>query len=171
MKKVFDVWVFDPIRLGQLKHCCHTYFVIAENSDSAEQAVRLEKELRKEHFVRVKASYKIDGDTPIVLNGGHISYYTKDQLARVRGEPARAPKPERRPTLSDKPLGTVQRNVLTSLAGSPYPSGGWMWDTPSGTVRILETLRMRCLVNLAGGNYTINKAGLSVLKATSTVAG
>lgn len=45
-----------------------------------------------------------------------------------------------------RPLGKVQKQVLHTLEifGS-YPAG-WVWRSPSGTVRILESLVKRGLV-------------------------
>ncbi len=64
-----------------------------------------------------------------------------------------------------RPLGSNQISVLRSLRDySPYP-GGWFWDNHSGTVRILESLVKRGLVDKKHPNprlravYTINDAG------------
>lgn len=72
-----------------------------------------------------------------------------------------------------RPLGTVQRNVLECLiqtgtgADCPYPSGGWQWTTPSETVRILESLRRRGLVeareSYTSTTYYITDAGRAEL--------
>lgn len=45
-------------------------------------------------------------------------------------------------------LGRVQEAVLRSLTvhGGWHDGCGWVWDTPSGTIRVLETLVKRGLV-------------------------
>ena len=47
-----------------------------------------------------------------------------------------------------KPLGETQRSVLRALAehGQWHVMCGWMWDTTSGTIRVLESLVRRGLV-------------------------
>lgn len=60
--------------------------------------------------------------------------------------------------MTTRPLGKTQIGVLRALAGRtdlsdrprPYPGGGWIWDTPSHTVRILESLTGRGLVDVTG---------------------
>jgi len=60
-------------------------------------------------------------------------------------------------------LGTTQQHVLNSLKEfGPYPGGGWLWDTPSNTMRILESLHRRHLVvkrshAYYGTQYTVIK--------------
>ena len=66
--------------------------------------------------------------------------------------------------LKDRPLGALQRHVLESVSQAPYPSGGWQWESPAGTVRILESLQERGLVALANdGEYSITSTGLALL--------
>ena len=48
-----------------------------------------------------------------------------------------------------KPLGKTQLYMMESLKESgSWSTGdcGWLWDTPSGTIRILESLVKRDLV-------------------------
>jgi len=50
-------------------------------------------------------------------------------------------------------LGTKQRDVLDSLKqhGSWYAGCGWLWDTTSGTRRVMESLVKRGLVAKTSG--------------------
>lgn len=56
------------------------------------------------------------------------------------------------------PMGETQREVLRSLAkpsrGFWYSGCGWLWDTPSGTRKIMETLLKRGLVTKTMVPYT-----------------
>lgn len=74
--------------------------------------------------------------------------------AREAGSPA-----ERTDTMerNDKNLGVNQQGVLRSLREhGPYrPGCGWLWDTPSGTVRILESLVRRGLVEKVDKVYRL----------------
>jgi hypothetical protein len=49
--------------------------------------------------------------------------------------------------MSAQPLGKKQKSILESLKGHKlyYPGCGWYWDTPSGTVKLLESLVKRGL--------------------------
>ena len=50
-----------------------------------------------------------------------------------------------------RPLGEIQRGVLATMVdvrrdGEWWPGCGWVWDTYSGTVRVLDSLCRRGLV-------------------------
>lgn len=51
-------------------------------------------------------------------------------------------------TPKPRPLGETQKAVLHALSQHQrwYPGCGWVWDTPSGTERILRGLERRGLV-------------------------
>lgn len=55
-----------------------------------------------------------------------------------------------------RPLGRVQFEVLRALVRHKYwyPHCGWLWGTPSGTQRILDSLVQRGLVVRDGNRYT-----------------
>jgi hypothetical protein len=97
--------------------------------------------------------------------------WTPAQLAQARGEPLPEAKPKKEPKLSTRPLGAAQRGVLEALKrnGGKWPAG-WVWDTESGTCRVLEGLAQRCLVDRVdrGPNvwplFTINANGLAELE-------
>ncbi len=75
-----------------------------------------------------------------------------------------------------RPLGVTQKYVLESLQrhGEWYPQCGWMWDTFSGTVKIMESLVKRGLVSSRTARlrpaspsfviYTLTDAGREVIK-------
>jgi hypothetical protein len=44
-----------------------------------------------------------------------------------------------------RPLGPVQRDVLAALVKHGSWPSAWVWDTTSGTVRVLDTLVKRGL--------------------------
>jgi len=50
--------------------------------------------------------------------------------------------------LGEKGLGSTQKDVLDSLRhyGKWFSGCGWVWDTPSGTERIMKSLVKRGLV-------------------------
>ena len=63
-------------------------------------------------------------------------------------------------------LGRAQRGVLECLTRSEWCTTGfnyWAWDTHSGTIKILESLRKRDLVNLDKGRYSITDKGRELL--------
>lgn len=67
--------------------------------------------------------------------------------------------------VSGRKLGETQRSVIHALDqhGAWQHPCGWVWDTPSGTVKILESLRRRGLVRTTKGVYTLTDAGRSYL--------
>ena len=79
----------------------------------------------------------------------------------------RADNPELGPALAR--LGTDQQGVLDSIARQPYPDGGWHWNGPTATVRLLDGLVKRGLVTKDdAGRYAATSAvskALSDLKA------
>lgn len=68
---------------------------------------------------------------------------------------------------SQRKLGNAQLHCLTFLGkGSTWRYGGingWLWDTSSGTQRILDKLVERGLAVCNDGNYSISDDGLSYL--------
>jgi DNA-binding PadR family transcriptional regulator len=69
-----------------------------------------------------------------------------------------------------KGLGRNQRGVLEGLLIHKRWPGSWVWDTPSNTERILESLLKRGLVHRADTRdpyrptYTITNAGIAALQ-------
>jgi hypothetical protein len=63
----------------------------------------------------------------------------------------------------------VLRSMISGMTGDPrdpqarpdrgYPNGGWCWDNHSTTVRLLDSLVRRGLVQNVRGNYTLTAAG------------
>lgn len=64
-----------------------------------------------------------------------------------------------------RPLGVNQRSVLECLVDHGSWPHGWTWGTEQNTIRILDTLVDRGLVQVAGkgrfttGTYTATEAG------------
>ena len=166
MRKVFECWVYDPLVPGRMKHAVHRYYVLAKTLEAAKTALVNHYELTGEHVVRGRLfDDRDDGTGEIIMSDHWAIFITKDEMAKVRGE---APKPApkvKEPKPSTKPLGENQESILHSLVRGPYPGSGWLWDTPSGTVRLLEGLRLRCLVDLNNGVYSINDAGRAAIEA------
>ena len=71
---------------------------------------------------------------------------------------------------NDRPLGRVQEHVLRALSefGSWHPRCGWLWDTDSGTARIMESLVRRGLVEKNGREYSLTEQGVECLKDLQT---
>jgi DNA-binding PadR family transcriptional regulator len=71
---------------------------------------------------------------------------------------------------STRPLGSIQRHVLTSLEREPWP-GGWIWENASTTARVLDSLVKRGLASHTDGGpyrrgrYRITEAGKEALTA------
>lgn len=69
--------------------------------------------------------------------------------------------------LSQRKLGDAQLHCLTFLGkDSTWRYGGingWLWDTPSGTRRILDKLVQRGLAVCNDGNYSISEDGRAYL--------
>lgn len=51
--------------------------------------------------------------------------------------------------LKERPLGRVQKGVLESLNRRGSYPGGWVWDTHSNTLRVLDGLVKRGLVSVS----------------------
>lgn len=74
--------------------------------------------------------------------------------------------------MKQKPLGDKQKGILASLVyhKSWHRSFrcGWVWDTPSGTIKLLESLIKRGLVkkeNIEGHDvYTPTEEGINETK-------
>ena len=70
-------------------------------------------------------------------------------------------------------IGTTQQSCLESLYQRKgwYPMCGWIWNNRSVTIRIMETLVKRGLVDKSGTAetpvYTLNDKGREHLKVTS----
>lgn len=60
--------------------------------------------------------------------------------------PAPPKPPPKQPGPSKRPLGATQLSVLSALKHHGKWPGGWVWDTDSGTERVLESLWLRELV-------------------------
>lgn len=60
-------------------------------------------------------------------------------------------------------LGERQRLCLSAMIrhGGQWPGAGWRWDSESGTIRILDSLVRRGLVDYNNETkiYTVNDAG------------
>lgn len=166
MRKVYECWVYDPLVPGRMKHAVHRYYVLAKDLPRAKQALVGHYELTKEHVVRGRLyDERDDGKGAIIMSDHWANFITKDEMALIKGEPAKPVPKVREPKPSTKPLGENQAYILHSLVRGPYPGSGWLWDTPSGTVRLLEGLRLRCLVDLKDGVYSINNAGRAAILA------
>lgn len=156
---VYRASVVKPKGPRDLKFACFHCWVLADDLVHAKHLV----EEHYEHFKPEHLSVRLDRgyeQQPRIFDNG-ITMLSAAELRKLKGEP----EPTRRaqaPRLSSRPLGETQRSVLRSLAKSRYP-GGWLWDTHSGTVRILESLYQRCLVDKSGGVYTINDAGRAAI--------
>lgn len=65
--------------------------------------------------------------------------------------------------MAQRPLGTTQLDVLQSLdsmhGGMWWYGCGWLWDTPSGTKRVLASLVPRGLVMVCGGRKRVYGIG------------
>jgi len=63
-------------------------------------------------------------------------------------------------------LGDSQLGVLNGLARSDWRTNCfnyWLWNTNSGTIKILESLKKHGLVNFANGTYSISDKGRKLL--------
>lgn len=165
MRKIYECWVYDPIVPGRMKHTVHRFYVLATSLPKAKQALIDWRELTNMHVVRGRLfDEQDDGSGEIIMSDHWANFITKDEMAKVKGEPEKPARKPREPKTSTKPLGENQGYILQSLIRGSYPNSGWLWDTPSGTVRLLEGLRLRCLVDLTDGIYTINEAGRAAAK-------
>lgn len=77
---------------------------------------------------------------------------------------------------SQRPLGDTQQAVLRALHQHQrwYAGCGWVWDTPSGTERLLQSLERRGLVQVRtvegclrrqSTSYTLTAAGVAVVES------
>lgn len=63
-------------------------------------------------------------------------------------------------------LGTTQQQVLYFLRKQNgwHLGCGWIWDNRSGTLRIMESLHKKGVVDKSeNGRYTINEQGVAAL--------
>ena len=65
-------------------------------------------------------------------------------------------------------LGSEQKEILLFMASvapgaladhARWPGGGWTWDTPSNTLRLLKGLEGRGYAKEEGGVFTLTDAG------------
>jgi hypothetical protein len=73
-----------------------------------------------------------------------------------------------------RPIGAIQRHVLWSMIsyGRPgvwFPGCGWYFETKSRTMRIMESLRLKGLVEFTGSQYVITEAGRDAAGDPSTI--
>lgn len=72
----------------------------------------------------------------------------------------------------NRPLGEIQEGVLRAFVGHnrpaserTYPDGGWLWDTPSRTTRVCNSLVKRGLLtfDLRAKQYRLTDEGKAYL--------
>lgn len=72
-------------------------------------------------------------------------------------------------------LGHVQVSVLESLVEHKIWSrrglGGWLWDTPSNTERVMDSLVKRGLATMNGNTYLPTEQGTAALAEMKKKAG
>ncbi|MCC5611044.1 hypothetical protein LC612_30915 [Nostoc sp. CHAB 5834] len=170
MRKVFEVDVYLPLSPRERLHTCVRYVVLAPDEETALATIRrnLDRIGNKYMHMTVRGRKGDDGVSPLVVQN-QFTTCTKEALGKLMGVPLSAPKAVDR-KLSDKALGPTQREVLNSLKENPYPNGGWVWGTHSGTVSILETLYARMLVDKVDSRYVISAAGLEAWAALRSQA-
>lgn len=170
MRKIFEVSVYKPLAPRERLHTCITYTVLAASEEGALAVVgkTLERLRHKYLHMTIHGHKDDDGVSPVVMNN-RFSTCTKQELAQLMGLPLSESKEVVR-KLSDKALGATQLEVLKSLRSSPYPKGGWVWGTHSGTVAIVESLYARMLVDKVNGQYVISAEGLKTLENISSFA-
>jgi|LakMenEpi03Aug12_release.lakeMendotaPanAssembly.Ray.scaffolds.fasta_scaffold00460_9 hypothetical protein len=63
-------------------------------------------------------------------------------------------------------VGAIQVAVLRSLvdSGKWHDCCGWVWDTPSGTKRAMDSLARKGLASFDGKQYTPTSLGKEILK-------
>lgn len=164
---LFKVSVVRPLKGRDRVHSMVTFHVMAPSPRDAEELVRKDQ---------AELGYTVEFMTraTCLSEGPHvIGYYTlsKESLRKLRSEPPTptpAPKAIKHSTAM---LGDRMHGVLQSLSNHGKYPGGWVWDTHSGTIRTLERLRLRGLVDRTGnGNptraetYTMNQAGRDALE-------
>jgi hypothetical protein len=159
MRKHWSVTVVRPLTGRDRVHVCIRYIIFAETAKEAEDAA-LERELGPPAFTRVKPMMD-DGEALVFMQS--YGTWTKEELAQALGVPPAPPKPPRVAKISNRPLGETQRACLQSLAQHGSYPGGWLWDTDSNTVRILDGLCRRLLVDKVENKYSITQAGRDVL--------
>lgn len=155
--KLYRITVILEKPSWQRTHTSIGYLVMADSPEDAKQ--QLQDQLNKQ-----QKAVELIGDAQEWGNFYPVHYgsCSTAEVARLKGvKPVEKPKKE--PKLSDKPLGETQKSVLRSLQEHGKWPGRWVWDSNSGTERVLESLRLRCLVDLNDGVYTVNEEGLKFL--------
>lgn len=162
--QIFDIIVIDPLRRNQRKHLAKGYTVLAPSAEAASKYVRERFDLGEEHLIQVAGQKEYDGVTPLLVHNVRVYSYSKEYVARLRGETLPEKKARLKSAFRATRLGNVQKDVLASVKEHGGYPGGWMWDTPSHTVRVLDSLVKRGLVDLKAGNYKLNEAGNALLE-------
>jgi hypothetical protein len=158
---IYGILVVRPLEPGRRVHTTVQYNVLA--SDPEEATVKLESYLK----YRVYTPFEFMAP-PVVMGEIQADNYgtlTPGEFDRLRGIQPAPPK-VRTPKPTTRVLGEIQREVLKSLKGHSGwgPNCGWIWSTPSKTAQLMESLRLRCLVDFNNGTYTINERGLQALE-------
>ena len=152
---VYRVIAVKAKRPFERKHTCFHYKVLANDIEEAQDVIR--DRFPDADLIQARLQFT-ESTGPLVFDNG-ITMLEPAILRRLKGESEPPKPPAREPKPSKRPLTDRQQSVLRSTANTGYPDGGWLYDTHSGTVRILESLRMRCLVEKSGHKYTVTDEG------------
>ncbi len=160
------LWAITTVRPLKGRERVHTSVTLTVMASSPEQALERAKEWddgKACWFSEPRQVGPVQADT--------YGSVTPANLAKMRGEEPPAPKAKAAPALSTRPLGDTQLAVLRSLKDHGKWPGGWVWGTESQTLRALEALAQRCLVDRVETDdrhypvFTLNEHGQTALAA------
>jgi hypothetical protein len=142
VSKLWRVTAAFPKEPNERNHPVRAFLVVAATAEAARAEVTLH--CSECGFGRpLWVADPVQSRTPALVQSYSM---TTRELSIKRGDPAPPPPEPRVPRPSDRPLGETQVAVLRSLREHGKYPGGWVWNTPSGTVQVLEALWARCLV-------------------------
>lgn len=162
--KVFKVTIVSARPKGHFKHLAKEFLVLAETAQAAVSAPDLPLPAIGEQRT-AEEQQELKGEGPWVVAPGRYRTLTPAEVSRLVGRAEPEAKKARDPALSSRPLGVTQLEILRCLKSRGKYPGGWVWGNPSATLKVLNALYGRMLVELNDHTYTINEQGLEALAA------
>lgn len=162
-RHLFHAVAIKPKGVRELKFAAFSFHIFAVDAAQARAALDARLTFGPLHIDLYEVASDRGAIGAVVLSDS-VGMWSAERLAEARGLPQRET-PVRTAAPSTRKLGEVQLEVLKTLRRNGRYPVGWEWDTESGTRRVLEKLRLRCLVDFVDDVYTVNAAGAAACES------